>query len=103
MLTSLPVLYSLAGVGMFYSFHVPKYRDAQPPEVQEAFQFLLSTAMHEVGKFGLVSVAKVGGRWHHTFSGAGEAFSLVRPGMSKELERRVREMVRQILGEERLV
>ena len=28
--------------------------DAQPPEVQEAFQFLLATAMHEVGKFGLL-------------------------------------------------
>ena len=25
----------------------PKYRDAQLPEVQEAFQFLLATAMHE--------------------------------------------------------
>jgi len=25
--------------------------DAQPPEVQEAFQFLLATAMHEVGRF----------------------------------------------------
>jgi hypothetical protein len=24
--------------------------DAQPPEVQEAFQFLLATAMHEAGK-----------------------------------------------------
>jgi len=35
--------------------------DAQPPEVQEAFQFLLATAMHEggnprFGKFELVSV-----------------------------------------------
>lgn len=27
--------------------------DAQPPEVQEASQFLLATAMHEVGKFDL--------------------------------------------------
>jgi len=46
--------------------------DAQPPEVQEAFQFLLATAMHEggnprFGKFELVSVAEVDGRWHHTF------------------------------------
>jgi hypothetical protein len=36
--------------------------DAQPPEVQEAFQFLLATAMHEVGKFELLNVAKVDGR-----------------------------------------
>jgi hypothetical protein len=40
--------------------------DAQPPEVQEAFQFLLATAMHEggnprFGKFELVSVAEVEG------------------------------------------
>jgi hypothetical protein len=27
--------------------------DTQPPEVQEAFQFLLATAMHEAGKFDL--------------------------------------------------
>ena len=26
--------------------------DAQPPELQEAFQFLLATAMHEAGNFG---------------------------------------------------
>jgi hypothetical protein len=26
--------------------------DVQPPEIQEAFQFLLATAMHEAGKFG---------------------------------------------------
>jgi hypothetical protein len=30
--------------------------DAQPPQVQGAFQFLLATAMHEAGKFELVSV-----------------------------------------------
>jgi hypothetical protein len=30
--------------------------DAQPPEVQEARPFLLATAMHEAGKFELVSV-----------------------------------------------
>jgi len=36
--------------------------DAQPPEVQEAFQFLLATAMHEAGKFELISVAEVDGQ-----------------------------------------
>ena len=35
--------------------------DAQPPEVQEASQFLLATAMHEAGKFELVNVAEVDG------------------------------------------
>ena len=74
--------------------------DAQPPEVQEAFQFLLATAMHEAGKFELLNVAEVDGRWHYTFSGAGEVFSVVRPEMSKETERKVREMVREILAEE---
>jgi len=58
--------------------------DTQPPEVQEAFQFLLATAMHEAGKFELLNVAEVDGRWHYTFSGAGEVFSVVRPEMSKE-------------------
>ena len=36
--------------------------DAQPPQVQEAFQFLLATAMHEAGKFELISVAEVDGQ-----------------------------------------
>ena len=53
---------------------------AQPPDVQEALWFLLATAMHEVGKFELLNVAEVEGRWHYTFSGAGEVFSVVRPG-----------------------
>ena len=49
--------------------------NAQPPEVQEAFQFLLATAMHEAGKFELLNVVEVDGRWHYTFRGAGEVFS----------------------------
>ena len=58
----------------------------QPPEVQEAFQFLLATAMHEggnprLGNSELVNVADVDGWWHYTFSGAGEVFSVVRPEM----------------------
>ena len=37
------------------------------------------------------------GEWHYTFKGAGEVFSVVRPDMNKEMERRVREMVQEIL------
>ena len=33
--------------------------DVQPPEVQEAFQFLLATAMHKAGKFELLNVVEV--------------------------------------------
>ena len=77
--------------------------DTQPPEVQEAFQFLLATAMHEAGKFEFLNVAEVDGRWHYTFRGAGEVFSVVRPEMSKETERQVREEVREILEEEGLL
>jgi len=33
--------------------------DVQSPEVQEAFQFLVATAMHEAGKFELLNVAEV--------------------------------------------
>ncbi len=40
--------------------------DAQPPDVQEAFQFLLATAMHQAGKFELLNVAEVEGQWHYT-------------------------------------
>jgi len=29
----------------------PKYRDPQPQAVQEAFQFLLTTAMHQADSF----------------------------------------------------
>jgi len=68
--------------------------DAQPPEVQEAFQFLLATAMHEAGKFELLNVAEIDGRRHYTFSGAGEVFSVVRPEMDKETERKVQEEVK---------
>jgi len=39
------------------------FLDAQPPEVQEAFQFLLATAIHQAGKFELLNVAEVDGRW----------------------------------------
>jgi len=50
--------------------------------------------MHETDRFELLNVAEVDGRWHCTFSGAGEVFSVVRPEMSKEMERKVREEVR---------
>jgi hypothetical protein len=45
--------------------------------------------MHEAGKFELLNVADVDGRWHYTFSGAGEVFSVVRPEMDKEIKRMV--------------
>jgi hypothetical protein len=77
--------------------------DAQPPEVQEAFQFLLATAMQEAGRLGLLNVAEVDGRWHYTFMGAGEVFSVARLEMDREMGRQVREEVREILAEERLL
>jgi len=42
--------------------------------------------MHEAGNFQLLNVAEVDGRWHYTFSGAGEVFSGVRPETSREME-----------------
>jgi len=48
-------------------------------------------------------VVQVEGRWHYAFSGAGELFTVVRPEMSKEMERRVRQTVREILGEDGLL
>ncbi len=51
---------------------------SQPPDAQEAFQFLLSTAMHEAGKFELVSVAEVEGQWRYAFRcSAGDVFRKV--------------------------
>jgi hypothetical protein len=47
--------------------------------------------------------SEVDGRWHYTFSGAGEVFSVVQPQMDKEMGRRVREAVQEILGEEDLL
>jgi len=64
---------------------------------------LLATATHDAGKFELLNVVEVDGQCHYTFSGAGEVFSVVRPEMSKEMERQVREMVREILAEEGLL
>ncbi len=63
---------------------------------------LLATAVHQGGKFELLNVAEVDGRWHCTFSGAGKVFSVVRPEMTNEMERKVREEVREILEEEGL-
>jgi hypothetical protein len=59
--------------------------------------------MHEADKFELLNVAEVGGRWHYTFSSAGEVFSVVRPEMGREMGRQVREEVREILEEESLL
>ena len=53
-----------------------QFLDAQPPEVQEAFQFPLPTAMHEAGSSELVNVAEVDGWWYYILSGAGEVFSV---------------------------
>jgi hypothetical protein len=36
------------------------------------------------------------GRWRYTLKGAGEVFSVVRPEMSKEMERRMRDDGREI-------
>ncbi len=55
--------------------------EAQPPELQEAFQFLLAATMQEAGKFELSKVIEVDGRWHYTFSGVGEVFSKA-PGLN---------------------
>ena len=49
--------------------------------------------MHEAGKFELLNMAEIDGRRYYTFSGAGEVFSVVRPEMSKEMERKVWEEV----------
>ena len=51
--------------------------------------------MHEAGKFELLSAAEVDGRWQYTFKGAGEVFSVIRPEMDKEMERRVREILEE--------
>ena len=50
--------------------------------------------MHEAGRFELLNVAEVDGRWHYTFSGAGEVFSLVRPEMDKEAQKTAKEGLR---------
>ena len=47
--------------------------------------------MHQAGRFELLNVAEVDGRWHYTFSGAGEVFSVVWPETDKQTETRVRE------------
>ena len=41
--------------------------DTQPPEVQDAFQFLLATAMHEAGKFEFLNVAEIDNETHYPF------------------------------------
>ena len=77
--------------------------NGNPTQMLEAFEFLRVTTMYEAGKFELLNVAEVEGRCHYTFGGAGEVFSLVRPEMDKDAERKVREMMREILEEEGLI
>ena len=78
--------------------------DAQPPAVQEAFQFCLAIAIQEAGKLELVGVTQVGGRTHYAFrSITGDVFTVVRPEISKEVERELREELREILQEEGLL
>jgi len=78
--------------------------DAQPLAVQEAFQFCLAIAMQEAGKFELIGVTQVGDRIHYAFrSIAGDVFTVVRPKISKEVERNLREELREILQEEGLL
>ena len=50
--------------------------------------------MHEAGKFELLSVSEVDGRWHYTFSCAGDVFSVVRPEVGREMERRIKKGLR---------
>ena len=59
--------------------------------------------MHEAGKFELLNMVDIDGRWHYTFGGAGEVFCVVRPEMDKEMDRKVREEVWEILREEGLI
>ena len=59
--------------------------------------------MHKAGKFELVNAAEIDGGRHYTFSSAGEVFSVVQLEMSKEMERRMREKVREALEEEGLL
>jgi hypothetical protein len=49
------------------------------------------------------ATAEVDGRWHYTFRGAGEVFSVARLEMDKEMGRQVREEVREMLAEESLL
>jgi len=78
--------------------------DAQPLAVQEAFQFCLAIAMQEAGKLELIGVTRVGDRIHYAFrSIAGDVFSIVRPEITKEVERGLRGELRQILREEGLL
>jgi len=46
----------------FASFLTPSLR-----EVQETFQFLLATTMHEAGRFELLNLAEVDGQCRYTF------------------------------------
>ena len=41
--------------------------------------------MHKAGKFELLNVAEVDGRWPYTFSGTSEVFSVVRPGVGLQM------------------
>ena len=75
--------------------------DAQPAPVREMFHYCLAMAMVEAGKARLVGQEPGEAGAVCTFETAtGEQLSLARPAMTEEMEAEVREMLREILGEE---
>jgi hypothetical protein len=75
--------------------------DAQPAPVREMFYYCLALAMVVAGKAHVVETVPGENGPVFTFeSSAGERFSLARPAMTAEQEATVKEMLREILGEE---
>ena len=76
--------------------------DAEEPNVRELFEYALTMVMVQDGKAKLVGQHTVGMREHLELrTAAGDAFTIVKPDISDELLAQMREMVREVLDEER--
>jgi hypothetical protein len=87
---------------------VPHHRCRQPGPARELFHYCIALLMVEAGKARLVEttpgeagqVCVFPRRGPMGETVAGEQFGLARPALSQEAEAEVREIVREILGEE---
>jgi len=71
--------------------------------VRQVFQFCLAVAMEKNRSAKLANTAQVDGRtWYSYQAATGEVFSVVRPEMDAEAERKLRKSLVGLMEEERL-
>ncbi len=72
--------------------------DAQPPAMQELFQYALAMLLVEDGKANIVERRTIDGRaWIYLLTSSHELFSVVEPKVGEDVLAHLREMARDAL------